>query len=78
MEGRQSGGGVPPRDREGDRPPQGGRGLETGAKKLTFAEAYDQIERNVKKRLGQEAYRAWIQRLRDAAFIKIYPFPEDK
>ena len=51
---------------------------ETGAKKLTFAEAYDQIERNVKKRLGQEAYRAWIQRLRDAAFIKIYPFPEDK
>ena len=51
---------------------------ETSAKKLTFAEAYDQIERNVKKRLGQEAYRAWIQRLRDAAFIKIYPFPEDK
>ena len=51
---------------------------ETSAKKLTFAEAYDQIERNVKKRLGHEAYRAWIQRLRDAAFIKIYPFPEDK
>ena len=51
---------------------------ETSAKKLTFAEAYDQIERNIKKRLGQEAYRAWIQRLRDAAFIKIYPFPEDK
>ena len=51
---------------------------ETGAKKLSFAEAYDQVERNVKKRLGQEAYRAWIQRLRDAAFIKIYPFPEDK
>ena len=51
---------------------------ETSAKKLTFAEAYDQIERNVKKRLGQKAYRAWIQRLRDAAFIKIYPFPEDK
>ena len=50
---------------------------ETSAKKLTFAEAYDQIERNVKKRLGQKAYRAWIQRLRDAAFIKIYPFPED-
>ena len=39
---------------------------------------YDQIERNVKKRLGQEAYKEWIQRLRDAAFIKIYPFPEDK
>jgi parvulin-like peptidyl-prolyl isomerase len=51
---------------------------ETSAKELTFAEAYDEIESNVKKRLGQEAYKAWIQRLRDAAFIKIYPFPEDK
>ena len=51
---------------------------ETDAKELSFAEAYDQVERNVKKRLGQEAYKAWIQRLRDAAFIKIYPFPEDK
>ena len=51
---------------------------ETGAKDLSFAEAYDDIERNVKKRLGKEAYQEWIQRLRDAAFIKIYPFPEDK
>ena len=51
---------------------------ETAAKELTFAEAYDEIEGNVKKRLGQEAYKAWVQRLRDAAFIKIYPFPEDK
>ena len=51
---------------------------ESSAKELTFAEAYDEIESNVKKRLGQEAYKAWIQRLRDAAFIKIYPFPEDK
>ena len=51
---------------------------ETGAKELSFAEAYDEIERNVKQRLGQEAYKAWIQRLRDAAFIKIYPFPEEK
>ena len=51
---------------------------ETGTKELSFAEAYDEIERNVKKRLGQEAYKEWIQRLRAAAFIKIYPFPEDK
>lgn len=51
---------------------------ETGAKDLSFAEAYDQIERNVKMRLGKAAYREWIQRLRDAAFIKVYPFPEDK
>ena len=51
---------------------------ETGAKDLSFAEAYDQIERNLKKRLGQAEYKAWIQRLREAAFIKIYPFPEDK
>ena len=45
---------------------------------LSFAEAYDDIERNVKARLGKEAYRDWVQRLRAAAFIKIYPFPEDK
>ena len=51
---------------------------ETGAQELSFAEAYDEIERNVKARLGQNAYREWIQRLRDAAFIKVYPFPEDK
>ena len=51
---------------------------ETGTKELSFAEAYDDIERNVKKRLSKEAYREWIQRLRAAAFIKIYPFPEDK
>ena len=51
---------------------------ETAAQELSFAEAYEDVERNVKKKLGIEAYRAWIQRLRDAAFIKIYPFPEDK
>ena len=52
--------------------------FETGVKERSFAEAYDEVERNVKKRLGKEAYKEWIQRLRDAAFIKIYPFPEDK
>ena len=52
--------------------------VETGTKELSFAEAYDEIERNVKKRLGEKAYKDWIQRLREAAFIKIYPFPEDK
>ena len=51
---------------------------EAGAKELSFAEAYDDIERNVKRRLEKEAYRDWIQRLRAAAFIKVYPFPEDK
>ena len=51
---------------------------ETTAQELSFAEAYEDVERNVKKKLGKEAYRAWVQRLREAAFIKIYPFPEDK
>ena len=51
---------------------------ETGAQELSFAEAYDQIERNVKAKLGKKVYREWIQRLRDAAFIKVYPFPENK
>ncbi len=51
---------------------------ETGVKERSFAEAYDDIERNVKARLGKEAYRNWVQRLRAAAFIKIYPFPEEK
>ena len=51
---------------------------ETGVKERSFAEAYDDIERKVKARLGKEAYRNWVQRLRAAAFVKIYPFPEDK
>ena len=51
---------------------------ETAEKPLSFAEAYDQIERNLKRDLSKDEYRAWINRLREGAFIKVYPFPEEK
>ena len=51
---------------------------ETAEKALSFTEAYDQIERNLKRDLSKEEYRAWINRLREGAFIKVYPFPEEK
>ena len=49
---------------------------ETAAKKLTFAEAYDRIVRNVRRAKSQKAYDAWMKRLRAEAFIKTYPMPE--
>lgn len=49
---------------------------EVHAKQKSFEEAYDDIERNVKRDLAQEAYRAWTQRLRATAFVKVYPLPD--
>ena len=45
---------------------------ETPGKKPTFAEAYDEIENNLRMELGQSAYEKWVKRLRDEAFIKVY------
>lgn len=50
---------------------------ENAEQKLSFAEAYEQIERNVKKELGKAEHAAWIKRLRAEAFIKTYPAPDD-
>ncbi len=51
---------------------------ETLAKPLSFAEAYDQIERKLKVAMGKDEYRAWVNRLREAAYIKVFPFPDGK
>ncbi len=51
---------------------------ETASRQLSFAEAYDQIARNVRTRLVQARHDAWIARLRAAAFIKVYPIPDEK
>lgn len=47
---------------------------ETKSKTLSFAEAYDKIAENVKAAAEKKAYDEWIARLKDTAFIKIYPF----
>ena len=50
---------------------------ETPGKQMTFSEAYDQIERNVKSEQAKAEYDAWMKRLREQAFVKIYPMPDD-
>ena len=47
---------------------------ETKTKQLSFAEAYDKIAKNVREAAELKAYDEWIARLKDTAFIKIYPF----
>ncbi|MGN0853532.1 MAG: peptidylprolyl isomerase [Kiritimatiellia bacterium] len=49
---------------------------ESAARQKSFAEAYDDIERNVKDELARQAHQAWVKRLRAAAFVKIYPMPD--
>ena len=50
---------------------------ETQSKQLTFAEAYDKIARNVKDAQAKVEYDAWMKRLREQAFVKIYPMPDE-
>ncbi len=45
---------------------------ETGGEKSSFAEAYDTIAANVKNDQSKRLYDAWIARLKDASYIKIY------
>ena len=45
---------------------------ESSASKMSFEEAYDMIERNVLNDLSQKLYRAWIERLKDKTYIKVY------
>ncbi len=45
---------------------------ETGGDKASFAEAYDTIAANVKNDQSKRIYDAWIARLKEATFIKIY------
>ena len=45
---------------------------ETASTARTFAEAYDDIEANVRREKSQAAYAAWVERLRAESYIKIY------
>ena len=45
---------------------------ETVSGARTFAEAYDDIEANVRREKSQAAYAAWVERLRADNYIKIY------
>lgn len=45
---------------------------ETGDKKMTFEEAYEQIEANVKEVEAKRIYEEWIKRLREETYIKVF------
>ncbi len=45
---------------------------ETAAGVRTFAEAYDDIEQNVRKANAEKLYRAWMDRLKAETYIKIH------
>ncbi len=45
---------------------------ETSALALSFAEAYDEIERNVRAANAEKLYKAWMERLKAETYIKIH------
>lgn len=45
---------------------------ESGGKARSFAEAYDDIERNVIEEKSKKIYDAWIARLREEIYVKVY------
>ena len=45
---------------------------ESAGRKLTFDEAYDQIEERVKEDEAKRLYTAWLERLRAETYIKVY------
>lgn len=45
---------------------------ESESKAKTFAEAFDDIEANVKEEKAKKLYTDWIERLRAAAYIKVF------
>lgn len=50
---------------------------ESKARELTFKEAYDKVAANVKREESARQFKAWMRRLREDAFIKIYPVPSE-
>ena len=50
---------------------------ETGAKTMSFEEAYEKISFTVRNAAAKKAYDEWIARLKDDAFIKVYPPPKE-
>lgn len=49
----------------------------SAAKTMSFAEAYDKIAWNVRNAAAKKAYDEWIARLKEDAFIKVYPMPKE-
>ncbi len=45
---------------------------ESESKAKTFAEAFDEVEANVKEEKAKKLYTEWIERLRAAAYIKVF------
>lgn len=45
---------------------------EEAGEKLTFEQAYDQIEADVRSAESKAAYDAWLERLRSETYIKVY------
>ena len=45
---------------------------EREGKKLSFEEAFDAVEANVKEAKSKAAYLAWIARLREETYVKVY------
>ena len=41
-------------------------------KKMTFAEAYDLVEENLRQKESKKAYDSWIERLRAENYVKVY------
>ena len=50
---------------------------ETRATAMSFEEAYDKISWNVRNAAAKKAYDEWVARLKDDAFVKVYPMPEE-
>lgn len=45
---------------------------ETEVRDKTFAEAYDEIEANVREELAADLYGKWVERLKAEAYIKVF------
>ena len=45
---------------------------EREGRKLSFEEAFDDVEANVKEEKSKAAYLAWIARLREETYVKVY------
>ena len=50
---------------------------ETREKSLSFSEAYDMVAENVRNAAAKKSYDEWIARLKEDAFVKIYPMPKE-
>jgi len=45
---------------------------EQEARNKTFAEAFDDIDANVREEMAEKLYKEWVERLKASAYIKIY------